>query len=60
MKVSKLGLLWDTFIQSRKTILTFIGEVFVRKMKNEAKLEKELTYQFKIDMKKIKNFDPST
>ena len=29
-------------------------------MKNEAKLEKELTYQFKIDMKKITNFDPST
>ena len=60
MKVSKLGLLWDTFIQSRKTILTFIGEVCVMKMKNEAKLEKELTYQFKIDMTKITNFDPST
>ena len=30
------------------------------KMKNEAKLEKELTYQFKIDMTKITNFDPST
>ena len=30
------------------------------KMKNEAKLEKELIYQVKIDMKKITNFDPST
>ena len=30
------------------------------KMKNEAKLEKELTYQVKIDIKKTTNFDPST
>ena len=60
LNVSKFGLLWDTFIQSRKTIITFIGEVCVMKMKNEAKLETELTCQFNNDMRKITNFDPST
>ena len=30
------------------------------KMKNEAKLETELTCQFNNDMRKITNFDPST
>ena len=60
LNVSKFGLLWDTFIQSRKTIITFIEEVCVMKMKNEAKLEKELTCQFNNDMRKITNFDPST
>ena len=30
------------------------------KMKNDAKTEKELTCQFKIDMKNLTNFDPST
>ena len=30
------------------------------KMKNDAKFEKELTCQFKIDIKNLTNFDPST
>ena len=29
-------------------------------MKNDAKLEEELTCQFKVDMETLKNFDPST
>ena len=29
-------------------------------MKNEAKFEEELTCQFKIDMRNLTNFDPST
>ena len=29
-------------------------------MKNDAKAEEELTCQFKIDMKNLTNFDPST
>ena len=29
-------------------------------MKNDAKFEEELTCQFKIDMKNLTNFDPST
>ena len=29
-------------------------------MKNDAKSGKELTCQFKIDMRNLKNFDPST
>ena len=28
-------------------------------MKNDAKLEEELTYHFKIDMRNLTNFDPS-
>ena len=30
------------------------------KMKNGAKLEEDLTCQFKIDMRNLTNFDPST
>ena len=30
------------------------------KMKNDAKLEEELICQFKIDMRNLTNFDPST
>ena len=29
-------------------------------MKDDAKFEEELTYQFKIDMRNLINFDPST
>ena len=40
--------------------LKFIGEFCVLTMKNDAKFEKELTCQFKIDMSKLTNFDTST
>ena len=33
---------------------------FVMTMKNDAKFEEELTCQFKIDMRNLTNFDPST
>ena len=40
--------------------LKFTGELCVMTMKNDAKIEEELTCQFKIDMKNLTNFDPST
>ena len=40
--------------------LKFTGELRVMTMKNDAKLEEELTCQFKIYMKNLINFDPST
>ena len=61
MKVSKLGLSLGSFIQSRKCMsLKLTGELCVMTMKNDAKFEKELTCQFKIDIRKLKHFDPST
>ena len=36
------------------------GALCVMTMKNEAKIEKELTCQFKIDMGNLTNFDLST
>ena len=40
--------------------LKFTGEFFIMTMKNDAKFEEESTCQFKIDMKNLTNFDPST
>ena len=40
--------------------LKLTGEFFVMAVKNEAKFEEELTCQFKIDMRNLTNFDPST
>ena len=40
--------------------LKFTGELFVMEMKNDAKIEEELTFQFKIDMRSLTKFDPST
>ena len=55
------GLLWDSFVQSWKFMsLTFTGELCVMTMKNDAKIEEELTSQFKTDMRNLTNFDPST
>ena len=60
-KVSKLGLLLGPFIQNRKCMtLKFTGELCVMTMNNGAKSEKELTCQFKVDMRNLRNFDPST
>ena len=39
--------------------LKFTGELCVMTMKNDAKIEEELTCQFKIDMRNLTNFDPS-
>ena len=40
--------------------LKFAGELCVMAMKNDAKIEEELTCQFKIDMRNLTNFDLST
>ena len=56
-KVSKL----DPFVQSRKCMtLKFTEELCVMTMKNDTKIEEELTCRFKIDMRNFTNFDPST
>ena len=60
-KFSKFGLSLDPFIQSRKCMnLKLRGAFCVIKMKNDAKFEIELTCNFKIDMRNLTNFDPST
>ena len=38
----------------------FTGEIYVMAMKNDTKFEEKLTYQFKIDTRNLRNFDPST
>ena len=40
--------------------LKFTEDLCVMKMKNDAKIEENLTCQFKIDMKNLMIFDPST
>ena len=40
--------------------LKFTEELFVMTMKNDAKFEEELTCHFKIDMRDLMNFDPTT
>ena len=60
-KVSKLGLWWDPFVQSRKGMtLKFTEELCVMTMNNNAKFEGKLTFHFKTDMRNLTNFDSST
>ena len=40
--------------------LKFIEELCVMRIKNDAKIEEELTCQFKIDIKILTNFDLNT
>ena len=40
--------------------LKLTGELFAITIKNVAKLKEELTCSFKIDMRTLMNFDPST
>ena len=61
LKVSKLGLLWDPLVQSRKDMtLKFAEELYGMTMKNNAKFEEELTCYFKTDLRNLTNFDSST
>ena len=61
LKVSKLRLSWQPFVQSWKYMnLRFTGELCVMTMRNHAKFEEELTCQFKNDMRNLTNFDWST
>ena len=51
----------DAFMQSRKCMsLKFKDELCVIRTKNDAKIEEDLTCQFKIDMRNLTNVDPST
>ena len=40
--------------------LKFTGEFCTMTMKNDTKFEEELTYQFKVDMRNLTNFDLNT
>ena len=40
--------------------LKFTGELCVMTMKNDAKIQEELTSQFKMDMRNLINFDLGT
>ena len=40
--------------------IKFTDELCVMKMKNNAKLEEELTFHFKTDMRNVTNFDSTT
>ena len=40
--------------------LKFTVELFAMTVKNDAKFKEELTCRFKIDMRNLTNFDPST
>ena len=40
--------------------LKFAGEFCVMAMNNDTKFEDELTFQFKIYLRNLTNFDPST
>ena len=57
----KIGTLMGSFYPKQEMygLIIYIG-VFVMTMTNDAKIEEELTCQFKIDMRNLTNFDPST
>ena len=60
-KVSKLGLSWDLFVQSRKCMsLKFTEELCVMTIKNDTKIEEELTCHCKLDLRNFTNFDSNT
>ena len=59
--MSKLGLLWHPFVQSRKGMaLKFTEELCVIPMKNNTKFEEKLSCHFKTDMSNLMNFDSTT
>ena len=61
LKVWKLGLWWDPFVQNRKGMtLKLTEELCVMVMKNNARFKEKLTCHFKTDMRNSKNFDSST
>ena len=61
MKVSKLGLSLSPFIKSTTCMsLKSAGELCVITMKNDAKIEEELTCQFKIAMRNLTNLNLNT
>ena len=60
-KVLKLGLWWDSLIQSRKSMsLKFTMGLCLMTINNDAKFAEELTCRLKTDMGNLINFDRST
>ena len=60
-KVSKLKLWWDPFALSRKCMTwKFTEALCFMTMKNDTKIEQELTCRFIKDMRSFTNSDPST
>ena len=57
LRVSKLGLWWDPFAQSRKVVAE---ENNVMKVKNNPKFEEELTCYSKTDIRNLRNIGSST
>ena len=58
---SKLGFWWDPLIQTWKSMsLKSTDELPVMTMNNYIKFEEELTCHFKVDIRNLTNFDPST
>ena len=61
LKVSKLKFWWDPLIQSWKSMsLKSTEELSVMTVKNDANFEEELTCHFKVNMRNLTKFDPST
>ena len=61
LKVSKFGLWWDPFVQSRNCMtLKFTEKLCVMTIKNDKKTEEELTCDFKIGMRNLTNFHSRT
>ena len=56
----KIGTLMGSFYPKQKIYELKNRGVCVMTMKNDTKFEEELTCQFKIDMRNLTNFDPST
>ena len=58
LKVSKAGLWWDPFIQSRKCMsFKFTEELHIMTIKNDTKFEEELTCRIKIGIRNLTNFN---
>ena len=61
LKLSKLGIWWDLYIQGRKCMsLKFTEELCFMTLKNDAKCEEKLSCRSKIDMRNLTNFYKST
>ena len=61
LKVLKLELWWDPFVQSRKYVtLKSTEELSFMKMKRDIKFGEESTWHFKLDRRNLTNLDLST
>ena len=51
---------WGCFAQSKKCMsLKFTEQLCIMTMRNDTKIEEELTCRFKTDMRNLTSFDPS-